>query len=98
MDWPTELAAISHRLKMTPNQLATYLGVSHAAVRHWLVGSRRPDSAVRRLIEVLGTIETLAPDLHRALIPPLPEPKRRRRKVMALPYEAPGPEDARHDR
>jgi hypothetical protein len=41
----------------------------------WVTGERSPNASVLRLVDVLGTIEALAPALHESFIPPLGEPK-----------------------
>lgn len=100
-DYPERLTAIMDRNNFTPAQLAAYLGVSYGAVRHWLVGTRTPDRAARRLIEVMETVAAMAPDIHTMLIPSadeMPQSKPRVRRApprRAAPFVAPGPEDLR---
>ena len=57
------------RLNFTDDQCAAYLGVPVPTFRKWITGERAPSAAVHRLIEVLGVIEALAPDLHKSFIP-----------------------------
>ena len=47
------------------NQAATgrYLGVPQGTIGNWLAGTRKPNKSVERLLDVLGTIEALAPAL-----------------------------------
>lgn len=63
------LTGICKRHHLTPIALAEYLGVSVSAARSWLTTGQVPGSSVIRLIEVLATIEALAPDLHERLLP-----------------------------
>lgn len=57
------------RLSMSDTMLSTYLGCPVHTVRKWLTGERQPSAAVIRLLDVLGTVEALAPDLHASLVP-----------------------------
>ena len=71
------LKAIATRLGLDDTRLAEYLGVSVSTLRHWTIGTRAPGPAVDRLLDVLGTMEALAPSLHVQLLPS-PAPKRGR--------------------
>ena len=64
----TPMYALRARLRLTPQQMAAYLGVPLATYRKWEMGTRLPTAAVSRLIDVLGLIETHAPALHARLI------------------------------
>lgn len=79
-----ELEAMRARLGLTPRQLSQYLGVSYGAVRHWLVGSRLPDNSVRRLVQVLGMVEAMAPGLHAAMMPTAVERVPRKRRITRV--------------
>ena len=57
------------RLSMSDVALSDYLGCPVPTVRKWLYCERQPSAAVVRLLDVLGTIEALAPDLHASLVP-----------------------------
>lgn len=57
------------RLNMTMPMLSDYWGVPVPTLKKWKQGTRYPTSAALRLIEVLQMIETLAPDIHRAMVP-----------------------------
>jgi len=59
-DWQT-------RSGLTPAGLANLLGVPVNTYVKWLKGERRPDAAALRLIEVIETLQALAPDLLAAL-------------------------------
>ena len=63
------LTLIMSRLSMSDMALSDYLGCPVPTVRKWLSGERRPSSATVRLLDVLGTIEALAPDVHASLVP-----------------------------
>lgn len=58
-----------NRLHLDEEGAAHYLGVPVHTVRKWLTGERVPGSAVTRLVQVLGIIEAMAPDLHASLLP-----------------------------
>jgi DNA-binding transcriptional regulator YiaG len=68
-DAALRLRALRERLGLTPGQAAAYLGVPLATWRHWHDGMREPPAAVDRLLEVLGIVEALAPDIHARLLP-----------------------------
>ena len=61
--------AIQERHSMTDDQCADYLGVPVHTLRNWRTGKRVPAAVVYKLLDVLGTIEALAPSLHEHLIP-----------------------------
>jgi hypothetical protein len=68
------------RLNLDEGQAAEYFGVPVFTVRKWCTGEREPGAAVARLLEVLGMIEALAPDLHHSFLPrPTVRPTRGRR-------------------
>ena len=58
-----------NRLHLDEVGAAHYLGVPVHTVRKWLTGERQPSSSVVRLLEVLGMLEALAPELHASLLP-----------------------------
>jgi hypothetical protein len=68
-DAALRLRALRERLGLTPGQAAAYLGVPLATWRHWHDGMREPPAAVERLLDVLGVVEALAPDIHARLLP-----------------------------
>ena len=63
------LAVTRDRLRLTPKEMAQYLGVPATTYASWESGYRAPAASVVRLLDVLGTIEALAPDLHGQLMP-----------------------------
>ena len=65
----SRLADTLVRLNLTDAQGAQYLGVPVHTLRKWLNGTRAPNAAAIRLLDVLGTIEALAPDIHEHLMP-----------------------------
>jgi hypothetical protein len=74
--------ALMTRLSLDDRQAAQYLGVPPFTFRKWLTGERVPNSAVLRLLEVLGIVEALAPALHSSLLPaPYPAKSGRGRKT-----------------
>lgn len=66
---PDTFKALEARLSLSQQSAADYLGVTIHAYRKWRNGSRAPESSAVRLLEVLGMVETLAPDLHAAMLP-----------------------------
>jgi len=57
------------RLGLDEPSAADYLGVPVFTFRKWASGERTPSAAVLRLLDVLGTIEALAPALHAGFLP-----------------------------
>lgn len=60
---------LMHRLALDEPQAADYLGVPVFTFRKWASGERQPSAAVLRLLDVLGTVEALAPALHAGFLP-----------------------------
>lgn len=81
------ITATRERLKMTQDQFANYLGVPLITAQHWERGVRKPSSCAIRLLEVLGTVESMSPDLHAMMIPD-PEPVKPRKR-SGRPPKAP---------
>ena len=67
--FPATLAALLHRQGLTDPQGAALLGVPVYTLRKWLAGQRTPSAAAVRLVDVLLTLEALAPDMLAALAP-----------------------------
>jgi DNA-binding transcriptional regulator YiaG len=65
---PDTLKALEHRLGLSQEGAADYLGVTIHAYRKWRNGTRNPEGSAIRLLEVLGFLETLAPDIHSAIV------------------------------
>jgi transcriptional regulator with XRE-family HTH domain len=63
------LKALQARHAWTIDQLAEYLGVHPAALSNWLHGRRAAPDSIARLVYVLSVVETLAPEIHAALMP-----------------------------
>ena len=59
------------RLGLSEVQAAQYFAVPVFTVRKWLSGEREPGAAVARLLEVMGLLEALAPNLHQSFLPRL---------------------------
>jgi len=64
-----DIRATVERLALTDDQAADYYGVPKTTIRKWLSGEREPSAAVGRLVEILGTVEALAPTLHDSFLP-----------------------------
>jgi transcriptional regulator with XRE-family HTH domain len=68
------------RLHLDDTRGAEYLGVPVYTVRKWISGEREPGAAVARLLDVLGMLEALAPNLHQTFLVNLaPRPTRGKR-------------------
>ena len=63
------LAALIERHNLTDTQAAGLLGVPVFTLRKWTNGTRSPGAAAVRLVEVLGILDALAPDLLGHLMP-----------------------------
>jgi hypothetical protein len=58
------------RLNLSEPRAAAYFGVPVFTYRKWATGDREPSAAVTRLLDVLGMVEAMAPELHGAFLPP----------------------------
>lgn len=72
------LGAFVARRGLDENRAAGLLGVPVFTLRKWIAGTRAPSAAAVRLLDVLVTLDTLAPALLDALTPPATAPKRPR--------------------
>ena len=78
------------RLNLDEAQAAQYFAVPVYTVRKWLTGEREPGAAVARLLEVMGLLEALAPNLHQTFMVNLaPRPVRGRRVTPKPPEHNP---------
>jgi transcriptional regulator with XRE-family HTH domain len=68
-DFVATLAALTQRHQLAEAQTAGLLGVPVYTLRKWTAGQRAPSAAAVRLLDVLCTLETLAPGILAALIP-----------------------------
>ena len=66
---PNPFIETMRRLNLDETQAADYLGVPVFTFRKWASGERQPSAAALRLLDVLGTIEALAPALHAGFLP-----------------------------
>ena len=64
-----QITTLRERLGLSVAQVADYLGVSTHAVIKYQNGTRAPGGALLRLIEVLQTLEVMAPDIHAHMMP-----------------------------
>ena len=62
------IRATMDRLGMSQMDMARYLGVPQGTIGNWLGGTRKPNSVVERLLDVLGTVEVLAPGVHSVMV------------------------------
>lgn len=63
------IRATRDRLSLSMDDLSLYWGVPLPTLIKWHQGDRNPSAVVFRLIEVLGMVEMMAPDIHRAMVP-----------------------------
>lgn len=70
-EFQATLAALLTRRKLTDTRAAALLGVPVYTLRKWLAGQRAPSAAAIRLLDVLLTLEALAPDMLASLEPTL---------------------------
>lgn len=82
------VGAARDRLGMTQDQFAAYLGVPPITANHWERGLRKPSACAIRLLEVLGEVERLAPEVHALLIPDPTKVKRAAAKRRKAPFDS----------
>ena len=78
-DFRTRVSDIMTRLHLDEQGAADYLGVPVYTLRKWTTGQRTPNASVLRLVEVLGLIEAMTPDMHACLLPAKSIPRKRGR-------------------
>jgi DNA-binding transcriptional regulator YiaG len=66
---PTDLKKWRERLGLGAAGMSEYLGVPVHTWTKWENGTRAPDAAPRRLFELLGMLEAMAPAIHESLLP-----------------------------
>jgi hypothetical protein len=64
------LAGYTARHALDDARTAEALGVPIYTARKWINGTRAPNAAAVRLLDVLETLEAMAPALHGAFLPP----------------------------
>jgi len=69
--YATALLALMHRHGLDETRAAALLGVPVFTLAKWLAGTRAPSAAAVRLVDVLGTLEALAPAIFSAFLPPV---------------------------
>lgn len=65
----TLLGAFINRQGLSDTAAAALLGVPVFTLKKWQSGTRKPSAAVFRLLEVLSTLEAIAPDILAHLTP-----------------------------
>ena len=63
------IRAVMERKGWNQARMGEYLGVPQGTIANWLLGNRKPSASVVRLLDVLGTVEALAPAIHSTFIP-----------------------------
>lgn len=76
------------RLGLSDTQAAQYFAVPVFTVRKWITGEREPGAAVARLLEVMGLLEALAPNLHQTFLVNLAPRVKRGRPVKPSPADS----------
>lgn len=74
------LLALIERRQLTEDQSAALLGVPVFTLRKWQAGTRAPNAAALRLVEVLCLVEVMAPSILDSLTPEAVMTKRPRTK------------------
>ena len=69
MTTPNPFQHLMSRLGLDETRAAAYLGVPVFTFRKWATGERKPSASAVRLLDVLSTIEVLAPALHAGFLP-----------------------------
>ena len=70
LDPTTErIRALMARKDWSQAQISKYLGVRQSSVCNYMAGTRKPGGTIARLLDVLGTVEALAPGLHKTMEP-----------------------------
>ena len=75
------------RLGLSEAQAAQYFAVPVYTVRKWLTGEREPGAAVARLLEVMGLLEALAPNIHQSFLVNLAPRVKRGRRATPSPAD-----------
>lgn len=75
------------RLGLSDTQAAQYFAVPVHTVRKWLTGEREPGAAVARLLEVMGLLEALAPNIHQNFLVDLAPRVKRGRRATPSPAD-----------
>jgi hypothetical protein len=75
------LLALIERRQLTEDQSAALLGVPVFTLRKWQAGTRAPNAAALRLVEVLCLVEVMAPSILDSLTPEAVMTKRPRTKA-----------------
>lgn len=89
VEMAVRVATLRARLHLTLADCAEYLGVPVTTLIKWENGTRTPGSAAQRLMDVLGMIEVMAPDIHEHFLPAEAKrgtPKRRTKTLPAAPF------------
>lgn len=79
-DTSSRILRTMSRLHLDKLSMSAYLGVPPQTLHNWIIGTREPNRAVVRLLDVLDTIEAVAPGIHTHLIPAPKTPGKRGRK------------------
>ena len=77
------LLALIERRQLTEPQTAALLGVPVFTLRKWQAGTRAPNAAAHRLVDVICLVEVMAPAILDSLTPEAVMPKRPRGRKPA---------------
>lgn len=81
MNAQDQVRALVARHDLDDKGLAELLGVPETTARKWLDGARTPSAAAFRLIEILNTLDAIAPGLMVAFMPATRSGRGRHRKI-----------------
>ena len=90
-EFKTTLDGLMTRHRLDDTRAAALLGVPVYTLKKWTTGTRAPSAAAVRLLEVLCTLEALAPAMLAALTPEAvpAAPKRPRGRPVKIDTKAP---------
>ncbi len=87
-DFAARLAGFAARHALDDIRTAAALGVPIYTARKWITGTRAPSAAAVRLLDVLETLEAIAPAIFSAFLPPVSTtPPRKPGRVKKLAGE-----------
>ena len=68
IDYSIILKDTMRRLNLNRLSLSIYYGVPVTSITKWIDVSRKPSASMIKLIDVMGMIEVMSPDIHEMLL------------------------------
>jgi len=68
VDYSIILKDTMGRLNLNRLSLSIYYGVPVTSITKWIDGSRKPSASMIKLINVMGMVEVMSPDIHEMLL------------------------------